>query len=241
MSTESREGDSGSGPGAAEPARTAHWPRWLAAVLLVAVLAGLVLVPLWRARPRLTSEEARSLVLATLQRETRQAFVITGALDITVTTRVRNVRRLLPGLLDLSLGSVESTVRAPGRVSYGFPVAELRPESIEVRGDTIDLRVPAPRVYAVEPALDRLEVETRSGWLRVREGTQLEVQQRATELVSTALRQQAERHLRDSEQPRINTAETLHELLRPAFAAAGIIDPVFRFVINEQLVYVNDP
>lgn len=221
-------------------ARPGGWPRRLAAALVVCALAGLVLVPLWRARPRLTSEEARSLVLATLQRETRQAFVVTGALDITVTTRVQNVRRLLPGLLDLSLGTVESTVRAPGRVSYGFPVAELKAESITVRGDTIELRVPSPRVYAVEAALERMEVETRTGWLRVRENTQLEVQQRATELVSSALRQQAARHLRDSEQPRINTAETLHELLRPAFEAAGITEPVFRFVINEQLVYVND-
>ena len=201
-------------------------------VLLFALIASLVL----RMRPRLTEETARSVVTASLQRESRQSFVVTGALDITVSTRVRHSRRLLPGMIDLEIASTESTVRAPGRVSYGFPVSELKPESIEVVGDTVVVRVPAPRVYSVEPDLARMEVQTRTGWLKL-DANEAEVQQRATALVQTALRSQAQRHLHDSEQPRINTAATLHDILLPAFRASGVREPVFRFIINEQLVY----
>jgi hypothetical protein len=51
--------------------------------------------------------------------------------------------------------------------------------------------------------LDAMEVSTTAGWLRVRESTPAEVQQRATALVTDALRRQAEQHLGSSEQPGI--------------------------------------
>ena len=140
-------------------------------------------------------------------------------------------------MIDLEISSTETNVRAPGRVSYGFPAHELAPDAIEVAGDTVVVRVPDPRVYSVEPDLARMEVQTRSGWLKLDANAAAEVQQRATALVQTALRNQAQRHLHDSEQPRINTAATLHDILLPAFRASGISDPVFRFIINEQLVY----
>lgn len=203
----------------------------------VLLLLAIVAVVLWRARPRLSEEEAREVVIGTLQRETRQSFVVTGALDITVTTRVRNTRRLLPGILDVNVGSVESTVRVPGRVSYGFALAELPAQAIHVIGDTIEVHVPTPRVYAVEPELSQMEMETETGWLRLREDAREEVQQRALGLVQGTLRAQAERHLRDSQQPRINTAAALDDMLRPAFRAAGVRDPVFRFIIDAQLIY----
>jgi Protein of unknown function (DUF4230) len=211
----------------------------VAAILVVAFGVGLVLAVqrLWDARPRLTAETARSVVVGRLQQEARRSFVVTGALDLTVTTRVRHTRRLLPGLLDVNVGSVESTVRAPGRVSYGFPIAALAADSIEVVGDTIIMRVPAPRVFSVEPSLSELSVRTRSGWLQLVGDERAEVQQKATALVETTLRAQAERHLRTSEQPRVNTAATLTELLRPSFRAAGLPEPVFRFIISENLVY----
>lgn len=212
-------------------------PRWLPVAGMAALLLVVSVALLWRARPRLSDETARAVVFSTLQRETRQSFLVTGALDITVTTRVRNTRRLLPGILDVNLGSVESTVRAPGRVSYGFPLTDLRSQMIQVIGDTIEVRVPTPRVYSIEPRLSQMEVETDAGWLRLRDETQHEVQQRATALVQSALRTQAEHHLRDSSQPRLNTATTLHDMLRPAFVAAGVRDPIFRFIIDDQLIY----
>lgn len=228
-------------------ARTPGWPagsrRLLMAIAAAAVLATLLLLLLPRLRdlrPRLTAEEAAELAIVTLQRESREAFVITGSLELTAETQVRNVRRLLPGLLDMSLGTVESTVRAPGRVSYGFRVEDLAGGDFNVHGDTIEIRVPSVRVYSVEPDLESMEVSTTAGWLRVREGTQLAVQQRATALVTDVLRRQAEQHLADSEQPRINTAQTLAQLLRPAFQAYGLRDPVFRFVLTDELSYTTE-
>jgi hypothetical protein len=215
---------------------------WVAAALLLAAAASaFVLVSrLLQWRPQLTADEAAELATATLQRESREAFVITGVLDITVHTQVTNVRRLFPGLLDLSVGTVESTVRAPGRVSYGFRVDALSRESFSVHGDTIEMDVPPVQVYSVEPALDAMEVSTTAGWLRVRESTPAEVQQRATALVTDALRRQAEQHLGSSEQPGIHTARTVAELLRPAFQAHGIREPVFLFRIANGLSYTSD-
>jgi hypothetical protein len=224
---------------------TVRRPRtWRAAAGVTAAAAALlvvgvvyVVVRLWQARPRLTEDTARSVIHTTLQREAREAFVVTGALDVTATARVRHTRRLLPGILDVNLGHVESTVRAPGRVSYGFPLSALHADSIHVTGDTVVMRVPAPQVYAIEPSLTELQVETETGWLRLSRDDQAEVQRRATSLLQSALRNQAQQHLNSSEQPRVNTAETLHELLLPAFTAAGIRNPVFQFIISDQLFY----
>ena len=207
------------------------------AVVLVLLLAMALGVSWWRERTRLSRDDARAWITAALQREQREAFLVTGSVELVASTRVTNVRRLLPGLLDLSMGTIETTVRGPGRVSYGLALGDIPFDRIDVRGDTVIMEVPRPVLYAVEPELAQLEVQTRTGWLRVREGTQLEVQQRATQLVSEALRRQAAQHLRQSEQPRINTAETLHELLRPIFASAGRESVVFRFQIGESLLY----
>jgi hypothetical protein len=208
----------------------------LAGALLLVI--GLVLPRLLV--PRLTEEQVRALVTTTLQREVREAFLVTGTLDVTATTRVRNTRRFLPGILDVPLGTAESTVRVPGRVSYGLPVSDVGAEAIRLVGDTVLIQVPAPRVFAIDPNLEQMEVETEVGWLRLSGDAREEVQQRAIALVRSSMQAQAERHLADSEQPRINSAETLHELLRPAFVAAGIESPVFRFQLSENLSYTAD-
>lgn len=209
-------------------------------LLVLAVVAVLGVRRLWPERPRLTQEEVRSLVAVTLQREARAAFLVTGVLELTATTRVRNTKTLLPGLLNVPLGSAESTVRVPGRAWYGVAVGDVRAESIRLSGDTVYLTVPEPRVQAVEARLEDMEVRSEAGWLRVGEDAVARTQQRALELVRPALRAQAERHLADSEQARIHTAETLHELLRPVFVSAGVREPVFRFRLSERLHYTGE-
>jgi len=209
--------------------------------LLLVTAVVLLLVPLaWQHRPRLTAEQARALVSSTLQHEARAAFLVTGTLDVIVTTRVTNTKRLLPGFLNIPLGTAEATVRVPGRVSYGIRVSDVRADAIRVSGDTVAMKVPEPRVYALEPLLEQLEVETEVGWLRLSGEAREEVRQRALELVRSTMRAQAERHLADSEQPRINSAETLHQLLRPAFIAAGVAAPVFQFQLSERLNYTGE-
>ncbi|HSJ12781.1 MAG TPA: DUF4230 domain-containing protein [Longimicrobiales bacterium] len=226
-----------------EPAARSRW--WgtvgcvlVPLVLIVAVVAGLL--TLLQRRPRLTETTARQLVTTTLQRESREAFVVTGTLEIATTTRVRSTTRLLPGILDVSLGTTQSTVRVPGRVSYGVAIPELDARAIRVYGDTVELQLPPPAVYAVEPILDQMEVRTESGWLEVRGSAREEVERRAIALIRGAMRAQAERHLQDSDQPAINTAEALHELLRPVFQSAGLRNPVFRFRLTEALTYTAD-
>jgi hypothetical protein len=172
-------------------------------------------------------------VYSTIQRESPASFLVTGALEVTATTRVANTRTLFPGIVDIDLGTTSATVRVPGRVSYGFDVRELSPAMIRVlEGDTIEVTVPEPVIYSVEPNLEQMDVETQRGWLRLSQRTTEQVRGRAIQLVQQALRAQGEAHLRGSSQPRINTADALYEMLRPVLIAACMQDPQIRFRIG---------
>jgi len=208
--------------------------RWLVPVLVVACALGALSLLIARRVPGVSEETIRSVIAGALQAESRQAFLITGSLDLTVTTRVRNVARLRTGIVDIPLGTAESTVRAPGRVSYGVDVRQIRLRDIRVWGDTIEIIVPDPQVYSVEPLLEQMEVETEAGWFRLRGDAREKVQQSAIALVRSALEQQAGRHLKDNQQPRINTAETLADVLGRAFNSLGK-EFVFRFKITDRL------
>ena len=73
-------------------------------LLLVAVAAALALLA--RALTFSVSEErVREHIIATVQSEARQSFLVTGSLDITATTTIENSRDLLPRLLDINLGT----------------------------------------------------------------------------------------------------------------------------------------
>jgi hypothetical protein len=188
---------------------------------------------LWSSRPRLSQTDIRDAVYSTIQRESPASFLVTGALEVTATTRVANTRTLFPGIVDIDLGTTSATVRVPGRVSYGFDVRELSPAMIRVlEGDTIEVTVPEPVIYSVEPNLEQMDVETQRGWLRLSQRTTEQVRGRAIQLVQQALRAQGEAHLRGSSQPRINTADALYEMLRPVLIAAGMQDPQIRFRIG---------
>ena len=63
-------------------------------------------------------DELRSTLFATLTRESPEAFLVTGRLEMTVTTRVANSKVLLPGWVDLDLGTTRATVRVPGTVPF---------------------------------------------------------------------------------------------------------------------------
>src|SRR5690606_14055314 len=90
---------------------TAPGRRLAGCVLLLVLLAAVTiggLLLLFERRPRLTEAAADSLVTSVLQREARRSFLVTGSLDLAITTRVRTATKLLPGILDLSLGTTES-------------------------------------------------------------------------------------------------------------------------------------
>lgn len=206
------------------------------------VLAGLTLVAVgtffWlsNAVPSLTEQEIRDALFTTLERETPEAFMVTGRLDLTVTTRVENSKVLLPGLIGLNLGTTRATVRVPGRVSYGFEVDSLKPEMVRMLDDgTILIELPPLAVYSAEANLARLEVETARGWARAG-SREDQVERRALAIVEGAMRRQALSHLSTSYQPRINTARALERLLGPTLRGLGMEEPRFRFHLGDDVV-----
>lgn len=201
-----------------------------------AVLGAAVYTAVRLGVPRLSNDQVREALFTTLESEAPEAFLVTGRIDLTATTRVENTKVFLPGLLDLDLGTNRATVRVPGRVSYGFPVDSLRPEMVRMLEDgTIEVELPRLSVYSVEPRLAALEVETARGWARM--GSEQDaVERRAVAIVERAMRQQAEAHLRASYQSRINTARALVRMLTPALKGLGMEAPRFRFRIDEDLV-----
>lgn len=208
--------------------------------VLIAIIIGTVLfvknVPELPSLPELTESDVRSALVTTIQRESSQAFLVTGRLELTARTRVENTRTVLPGILDLGLGTTRATVRVPGRVSYGFEADSLRPDMIRMLEDgTVEVELPALAVYSVEADLSELEVETERGWARLG-SVEDQVERRALAIVEPAMRRQAISHLRTSYQSRVNAARALQRLLTPALRGLGMEEPRFRFVLGGDIV-----
>lgn len=215
--------------------------RWLAALLagLFFLLfgSGLGVWLAWRSATTLSEERVRQTVVATLQREAPAAFVVSGTLDLTVTATVSNTRYFMPDLLDMELGTIESEVRLPGRVSYGYDLHGFGERDVRIGEDgVVEVRLPALEVHAAEPQLDAMQVRTDVGWTRLFPDRRAEIERKAMVFAQDMLREQARDHLETSAQPRINTAEALVRMLRPALEAAGMAEPRFRIRVGPQLV-----
>lgn len=208
------------------------------ALLLVVVFVAGVFVAQGLRMPRLTQEEVRQTILTTLERESPEAFLVTGTLDLTASVTVQSEKTFMPGVLNLDLGTTTSTVRAPGRATYGFDVRGLRPEHIHLDGDSVVVvTIPALEVLSVEPDLSRLDVQTQAGWARLESSSGRRMEREALSRLNGALRGQAEAHVRgESVQPRVNTARALEAMLQPAFTTLGRDDLRLRFQIAPQLV-----
>ena len=208
----------------------------LAAVLALALVTLATLAyRVWTTRPRITETEIRELVHTSIQREATASFFVTGYLEVTTTAIVDNTRILLPDLLDLRLGTTRVTVRAPGRVSYGFDISNLQEEMIRIEEDVVWIQIPLLEVYSTEPDLSQLEVETDVGWARLPSSGR-SPERRAVAELDSALRRQGEAHLASAVQPRVNTARALERLLVPVLGAAGIRSPQLRFELGEGVL-----
>lgn len=207
-----------------------------AVALSILMLTGAGLAAWWWAqRPRLSEKEVQQAVVATLHREVPSSFFVTGKLQTTVTSTITNDKIFLPGLLDLNLGTTETTARVPGTIHYGFEVSALRPEDIRVgRGDTVTVTLPALEVHSVAPNLRRMQVRTEAGWMRMYDNSRSHTRREALSVAQAALEEQGQQHLVDSRQPRHNTAQAMKVLLTPVLEATGVRDPVLHFKVRGE-------
>jgi hypothetical protein len=208
--------------------------RWFAAAAAIGIVA-IVLIGI-RRTVRLSSDELRGRVVATIQSEAKASFLVTGSLDLTATTTIESTKTLLPGLINLSLGTNKAMVQVPGRAYYGFDVRELDARNIRFLGDTIAIDVPQPKLLSVDANLRELQVWTQRGWLRSDESVS-NIERKAIMQIDNALARQAASHVATSEQPHLNTADALQKMLAPVLVAAGIENPVFRFTIGKRTFY----
>jgi hypothetical protein len=208
--------------------------RIITAVALLAMTLGSLLVVRYGAR-RISPQQIRERVVATIQSEARESFLVTGSLQITATTTVENTRTFLPGILNLDLGTASASVQVPGTAYYGFDVRKLDARRIRISGDTIEMDVPAPQLLSVDANLSEMQVQTDKGWLRTPASVD-KVERTAIRNIQNALARQAADYIANNTQPYVNTAHALEKTLRPALVAAGVQRPVFRFRLGERLL-----
>lgn len=208
------------------------------AILAVAAGAALAFRSFLRT-PSVSEEEVRTMVQTSIQREATESFLVTGYLEVTTTAIVDNRRTLFPDIFDIPLGTTRATVRAPGRVSYGFDVEQLQPEMIYVSENDVYIQIPLLRIYSTEPDLTQMEVETATGWARTSASAR-SAERRAIGELSNSLRRQGESHLDTAMQPRLNTARALEQLLVPVFTAAGMGQLEIHFEVGEGIMLEAD-
>lgn len=201
-------------------------------VLLLAVVAVLA-VTLVRRGGLLSEDEVRTAVQTTIESEAAEGFVVTGRLSSTMSGS--SARRRKIRVLNVEVGRSEVAVRVPATMTYGFSLDAFDADAIRFRPDgVVEVVLPPLSVFSVEPELEdaRVDIDV-SGTSRLSpELTERTIEQTLRK-VRPALRAQAQAHLRDSEQPAINSARALRRTLAAPLEAAGVdLDAVrFRFVI----------
>ena len=207
--------------------------RLLAWVGLSMILLGLLLTVGWLMLgvPRITERDVRTTVMTTLQTEAPESFLVTGSLRSSTTATGRSQWRLR--VLDIPIGQTRVRVQIPGRMSYGFELSNLQPEDIRFDpAGVVEVQLPRIEVHSVEPILEEASVDLQTtGADRIGTEAVRSTVERSFREVRPALRRQAERHLEDAEQPRINTAKALQRMLSTPLEAAGVQDARFRFIL----------
>ena len=222
-------------PAAAPPAR-----RRLAAVVLGLVALALVGVIVWLGLSMgmgaggVSEEEVESALLTTLQTEASEDFLVTGRLTSSLSGS--SARRWRIRLLNVETGRAEVGVRVPATMTYGFSLGDLAPGDVDFQeGGVVQVRLPPLSVFSVEPELERADVDIDvSGQARLTPSLTERTLEQTLRRVRPALREQAEAHLRTSDQPALNTARTLSRMLSTPLEAAGVdvASVRFRFVVG---------
>ncbi len=157
-------------------------------------------------------EVVRQQVITTLQRESAESFLVVGSLDIVATVEASSHKQWL----GIDLGTTTARVRVPGRVYYGFDVRALQPASIRLTADrVVEVVLPPLTLYAAEPNLEALQIETEVGWARLYRSSGRRMEQAALRQINAALRAQAEAYLATQVQPQHHAAQAVRTLLHP--------------------------
>ncbi len=213
-------------------------PRRSGFALGLAFAAGLALVvalgvSVVRGGGGLTEEELRSVVQTQIQQEAAEGFVVTGRLSSSLSGS--SARRWRLKLFDIETGRAEVAVRVPATMTYGFSLDAFDADAIRFREDgVVEVVLPPLSVFSVEPELEEAEVDIDvSGQARLTPSLTERTVEQTLRRVRPALREQAQAHLRDSDQPAVNSARALRRVLAAPLEAAGVdLDAVrFRFVV----------
>ncbi|WP_412070178.1 DUF4230 domain-containing protein [Rubrivirga sp. IMCC43871] len=198
---------------------------------LVAALVAAAAVLLTRGG--ISEDEIRSAVRTGIEAEAAEGFVVTGRLASTLSGS--SARRWRIRLLDIETGRAEVAVRVPATMTYGFSLDDFGADDIRFReGGLVEVVLPPLSVFSVEPELEDAEVDIDlSGQARLTPSLTERTVEQTLRRVRPALREQAEAHLRASDQPAINSARALRRVLAAPLEAAGVdlADVRFRFVV----------
>jgi len=196
-------------------------------IIVVAVVTVVIMLVISNSDLQVTESDVRTVIVDTFLRERPEAFVVTGTITFTTSIIQESEKTLLPGILNLDLGTTTATVRAPGRAVYGFDASVLGGADIFLNGDTVTVRLPALQIFAVEPDLERVEQRVDVGWARMYRASGQELALSARRALQPAMRQRAVEYLASSDYPAQHTARAVEILLAPALIAAGLEQPVF--------------
>ncbi len=205
-------------------------------MLLAAVAVGVYLSPPQVSVPlpdvQFTQADVKEIIISKLHREHPAAFLVSGYLDVSAEITQENTKYLFPDYFDksISLGTTKSTIRLPGRVSYGVDLLKIGDSSITFEpNNVVVITVQELEVEAVDADLARMEVQTEVGWARLHSRSGQATEKRAMVIAKEALEAEAISHLETSPQPVFNTESALSRILVPALESAGITDPKIRF------------
>ena len=221
-------------PSPLAPPRSRRSARVLAGVVIALLAVVIVLaVALVRGGGLVSEDEIRSAVRTGIEAEAAEGFVVTGRLSSTLAGSSARRRRLR--VLNLEVGRSEVAVRVPATMTYGFSLDAFDADAIRFRDDgVVEVVLPPLSVFSVEPELEDAEVDIDvSGTSRLSPDLTERTIEQTLHRVRPALRAQAQAHLRDSQQPAVNSARALRRMLASPLEAAGVdLDAVrFRFVI----------
>ncbi|MBN8589757.1 MAG: DUF4230 domain-containing protein [Rhodothermia bacterium] len=182
----------------------------------------------------LNNQQLREVVVSTLQVEADTTYLVTGYLGMEVTKKIVDEKTLW----GIPMGTTEVQVRVPGRVTYGFPIGQLRADDIEINGQNITVYIPPVGVFSVEPELAKMDIQTKLGWARFQAFSGKHLEHRAIKSIPAEMRQIGEERLIKAESKASeNTVKAIRRILVPVLSAAGMQNPQIQVRLKRESIF----